>query len=61
MVKDIFQSLGLVIEVRKGTIQKKERYMKSPAFSEMNKDGFEVKIACDKLVNFGLLEVLNYL
>ncbi len=29
----------------------KERYMRSPAFSDMNNDGFEVKIACDKLVN----------
>ena len=30
---------------------KTERYMKSPAFREMNQDGSELKIACDKLVN----------
>lgn len=36
---------------------KKERYMKSPAFSEMNKDGFELKIACDKLVNLCIKSV----
>jgi hypothetical protein len=36
---------------------KKERYMKSPAFREMNKDGFEIKIACDKLVNLCIKSV----
>ncbi len=30
---------------------KKERYMKSPLFRDMNEVGFEFKIACDKLVN----------
>jgi hypothetical protein len=30
---------------------KKERYMKAPEFREMNKEGLELKIACDKLVN----------
>jgi hypothetical protein len=29
----------------------KERYMKSPLFQEMNDNGFELKIACDKLVD----------
>lgn len=29
----------------------KERYMKAPAFREMNRDGFEIKITCDKLAD----------
>jgi hypothetical protein len=30
---------------------KKEKYMKAPAFGAMNEEGFEFKLACDKLVN----------
>jgi hypothetical protein len=36
---------------------KKEKYMKSPAFGERNKEGFELKLACDKLVNLCIKEI----
>jgi len=45
------KEMQIIIDGKERYYSKKERYMKSPAFSEMNKDGFEVKIACDKLVN----------
>lgn len=45
------KEMQIMIDGEERYYSKKERYMKSPAFSEMNKDGFELKIACDKLVN----------
>lgn len=41
---------------------KNERYMKSAAFSEMNMEGFELKIACDKLANTCLksISIMEY-
>lgn len=43
--------MQIMIDDEERYYSKKERYMKSPIFSEMNEDGFELKIACDKLVN----------
>jgi hypothetical protein len=36
---------------------KGERYMKSREFKELNKDGFELKIACDKLTNLTIQSI----
>jgi hypothetical protein len=45
------KEMQIMISDEERYYSKKERYMKSPAFNEMNKDGFGLKIACDKLVN----------
>jgi hypothetical protein len=46
-----FKEMQITINGEERYYSKKERYMKFPEFSEMNEDGFELKIACDKLVN----------
>lgn len=46
-----FKEMQIMIDGEERYYSKKERYMKAPLFSEMNEDGFELKIACDKLVN----------
>jgi hypothetical protein len=43
--------MQIIIDGEERYYSKKERYMKAPAFHEMNENGFELKIACDKLVN----------
>ena len=43
--------MQIMIDGEERYYSKKERYMNSLVFSEMNEDGFELKIACDKLVN----------
>jgi hypothetical protein len=43
--------MQIMIDGEERYYSKKERYMKSPAFREMNESGFDLKIACDKLVN----------
>lgn len=45
------KEMQILINSEERYYSKKEKYMKSPAFIEMNKEGFEIKIACDKLVN----------
>lgn len=45
------KEMQITIDGEERYYSKKERYMKSPLFGEMNKEGFEVKIACDKLTN----------
>lgn len=52
-----FNEMQIMINGEERYYSKKERYMKSPEFSEMNKDGFEIKIACDKLVNLCIKSV----
>jgi hypothetical protein len=42
--------MQILIDGEERYYSKKERYMKSSALQEMNENGFEVKIACDKLV-----------
>jgi hypothetical protein len=56
------KEMQIMINGEERYYSKKERYMKSPAFSEMNQDGFELKIACDKLVNLciKLLSITEY-
>ena len=46
-----FNEMQVMIDGEERYYSKKERYMKSPAFTEMNEEGFELKIACDKLVD----------
>lgn len=55
-----FTEISLIYDLKKMQIliggeeryySKSERYMKSREFKELNKDGFELKIACDKLTN----------
>lgn len=46
-----FKEMQITINGEERYYSKKERYMKFPEFGEMNVDGFELKIACDKLVN----------
>ncbi len=55
-----FVELSLIFDIKEMQIlingeeryySQKERYMKAPVFKEMNRDGFEIKITCDKLVN----------
>jgi hypothetical protein len=43
--------LQILIDGEERYYSKKERYMKSPLFRDLNEKGFEVKIACDKLVD----------
>lgn len=45
------KEMQILINGEERYYSKKEKYMKSPQFSEENKDGFELKIACNKLVN----------
>lgn len=52
-----FKEMQIVIDGEERYYSKKERYMKAPAFSEMNMDGFELKIACDKLANLCIKSV----
>jgi hypothetical protein len=46
-----FKEMQIMIDGEERYYSKKERYMKAPAFCEMNENGFELKIACDKLTN----------
>lgn len=41
--------MQIIIDGEERYYSKKERYMKSPLFKDMNSAGFEFKIACDKL------------
>lgn len=49
LIYDI-NEMQILIDGEERYYSKKERYMKAPAFRELNENGFEVKIACDKLV-----------
>ncbi len=51
------KEMQIIIDGEERYYSKKERYMKSTAFNEMNKDGFQLKIACDKLVNLCIKSV----
>jgi len=51
------KEMQILINGEERYYSKKEGYMKSPVFSEMNKDGYEIKIACDKLVNLCIKSV----
>lgn len=44
------KEMQILINGEERYYSKKERYMKSPAFREMNEEGFEIKLTCDKLV-----------
>lgn len=66
MVMNEFTDITLIYDLKEMQIMingkeryysKRERYMKSPLFSGMNEDGFELKIACDKLVNMCIKSV----
>lgn len=46
-----FKEMQILINGEQRYYSKKEKYMKASAFDEMNQEGFELKIACDKLVN----------
>ncbi len=48
------KEMQILINGEERYYSKKEKYMKSPALNEMNKEGFELKIACDKLVNLSI-------
>ena len=52
-----FKEMQIMVNDEERYYSKKERYMKAPVFSEMNKEGFELKIACDKLVNLCIQSV----
>lgn len=52
-----FKEMQILIGGEERYYSKKERYMKSPALREMNREGFELKIACDKLVNLCIKSV----
>lgn len=45
------KEMQIIINGEERYYSKKERYMKSPELAEVNNAGFELKIACDKLVN----------
>jgi hypothetical protein len=45
------KEMQIIINGKERYYSKKEKYMKSPAFHEMNEEGFDLKIACDKLSN----------
>lgn len=51
------QEMQIMINGEERYYSKKEKYMKSQSFIEMNKEGFEFKIACDKLVNLCIKSV----
>jgi hypothetical protein len=57
-----FKEMQIIIDGEERYYSKKERYMKSPDLEEKNKDGFELKIACDKFVNMyiKLLSITEY-
>ncbi|OPX43316.1 hypothetical protein CLHUN_28640 [Ruminiclostridium hungatei] len=52
-----FNQMQVLINGEERYYSNKERYMKAKAFSEMNKEGFELKLACDKLVNLCIKSV----
>ncbi len=55
-----FKEMQVLINGRERYHSQKERYMKSPLFKESNSpggEGFELKIACDKLTNLCLQSV----
>ncbi len=52
-----FKEMQIIIDGEERYYSQKERYMKAHAFDEMNKEGFEFKIACDKLVNLSVKSV----
>jgi hypothetical protein len=56
------KEMQIMINGEERYYSKKEKYMKSPTFNEMNEDGFELKIACDKLTNLCVksLDVTEY-
>lgn len=51
------KEMQIMIDGEERYYSKKERYMKSPVFNEMNEEGFELKIACDKLANLCIKSV----
>lgn len=51
------KEMQILIDGEERYYSNNERYMKSRAFSEMNQDGCELKIACDKLVNLCIKSV----
>lgn len=51
------KEMQIMIDGEERYYSKKERYMKAPVFCEMNEDGFELKIACDKLVDLCIKSV----
>lgn len=46
-----FEQMQILINGEERYYSSKERYMKAKSFSEMNREGFELRLACDKLVN----------
>ena len=52
-----FKEMQIIIDGEERYYSRKERYMKALAFDEMNKEGFEFKIACDKLINLSIKSV----
>lgn len=51
------KEMQILIDGEERYFSKKERYMKSVEFKERNQEGFELKIACDKLVNVTIKSV----
>ncbi len=51
------KEMQIMINGEERYYSKKERYMKAPEFREMNEEGLELKIACDKLVNLHIKSV----
>jgi hypothetical protein len=51
------KEMQIIINGEERYYSKKETYMKSRLFEEMNKEGFELKVACDKLVNLYIKSV----
>lgn len=49
--------MQILIEGEERYYSKSERYMKAREFKELNKDGFELKIACDKLTNLTIQSI----
>lgn len=66
MTMDQFTDISLLYDMKEMQIlidgeeryySSKERYMKSKEFKERNREGFELKIACDKLVNVSIQSI----
>lgn len=53
LIYDLHEML-IMIDGEVRYYSRKEKYMKSSALYEMNENGFELKIACDKLVNLNI-------
>jgi hypothetical protein len=52
-----FKEMQIIVDGEERYYSKKERYMKASTFNEMNQEGFDLKIACDKLVNLRIKSV----